>query len=275
MAPERMTIGRFSEMTRLSIRALRLYDRLGLLVPDRVDPQTGYRTYVPGQANRAEAIRILRSVDMPLEEIRAVLAVDDVGVVRDHLHHHRRRLADRLAHQEHMLTFLEGLINGEEPIMPYDISLEQAPPQHVLALRSTVDHESISSDIAGGFARLGAHLGAVDAQPVAPPFIIFHDLIDEQTPGDIELCFPVAGPVEGDGEVQVRHLPGSDVATTMHRGRYSEITPAYHALSTWMDERGHVVAGPPREIYLNDPREVGEADQLTQVQWPVGGGAAS
>ena len=62
-------IGRFSRMTRLSIKALRLYDGLGLLTPAWVDPSSSYRYYRLGQANRAEAIRVLRQVDMPLEEI--------------------------------------------------------------------------------------------------------------------------------------------------------------------------------------------------------------
>ena len=62
-------IGRFSKMTRLSLKALRLYDEKGLLPPAHIDSETGYRYYQHSQANRAEAIRLLRSVDMPLEEI--------------------------------------------------------------------------------------------------------------------------------------------------------------------------------------------------------------
>jgi DNA-binding transcriptional MerR regulator len=38
-----------------------------------VDPDSGYRYYRPSQAARAEAIRRLRDLDMPLDEIRRVL----------------------------------------------------------------------------------------------------------------------------------------------------------------------------------------------------------
>jgi len=58
-------IGRFSKMTRLSVTALRLYDEIGLLTPARVDASSGYRYYELGHAGRAEAVMILRSVDMP------------------------------------------------------------------------------------------------------------------------------------------------------------------------------------------------------------------
>ena len=69
-----LPIGRFSKATRLSVKALRHYDELGLLRPAFVDPSSGYRYYRPAQANQAEAIRILRSLEMPLEEIAALLA---------------------------------------------------------------------------------------------------------------------------------------------------------------------------------------------------------
>ena len=69
-----LPIGRFSKATRLSVKALRHYDELGLLRPAFVDPSSGYRYYRPAQANQAEAIRILRSVEMPLEEIGELLA---------------------------------------------------------------------------------------------------------------------------------------------------------------------------------------------------------
>lgn len=70
-------IGRFAKVTRLSIKALRHYDEIGLLPPAEVDPSSGYRYYRLTQANHAEAIRLLRSLDMPLEEIRSVLEAED------------------------------------------------------------------------------------------------------------------------------------------------------------------------------------------------------
>ena len=44
-----LTIGEFSRRTRLSAKALRLYEQLGLLIPDAVDPSSGYRQYGEAQ----------------------------------------------------------------------------------------------------------------------------------------------------------------------------------------------------------------------------------
>jgi DNA-binding transcriptional MerR regulator len=65
-------IGRFAQITHLSVKALRLYAKAGLLQPVNVDPESGYRYYLLSQAALAARIRLLRLVEMPLEEIRAV-----------------------------------------------------------------------------------------------------------------------------------------------------------------------------------------------------------
>jgi DNA-binding transcriptional MerR regulator len=114
-------IGRFSRMTRLSVKALRRYDQLGLLVPALVDPSSSYRYYTYSQANRAEAIRILRRLDMPLEQIRELLESDDAAVAAKLLQVHRGRLEDELERQRRRLAFIERLIEREESVMPYEV----------------------------------------------------------------------------------------------------------------------------------------------------------
>jgi DNA-binding transcriptional MerR regulator len=67
-----LTIGEFARASRLSPKALRLYDELGLLTPARVDPWTGYRFYHPQQLERARLVAWLRRLGMPLARIRVV-----------------------------------------------------------------------------------------------------------------------------------------------------------------------------------------------------------
>lgn len=67
-----LTIGAFARASRLSPKALRLYDGLGLLRPARVDPDTGYRYYAAEQVERARLVAWLRRLGMPLARIREV-----------------------------------------------------------------------------------------------------------------------------------------------------------------------------------------------------------
>lgn len=72
-----LTIGAFAKACRLSPKALRLYDELGLLRPALVDPDTGYRYYAVGQLERARLVAWLRRLGMPLAEIREVCRLHD------------------------------------------------------------------------------------------------------------------------------------------------------------------------------------------------------
>lgn len=263
-------IGRFSKMTRLSVKALRHYDELGLLVPAVVDPSSAYRYYTYGQANRAEAIRVLRSLDMPLEDVREALDADDPRVAAKVLDRHRARLEAELGRHERMLAFLGRLIERKEGVMPYDVQVKEVQAQHVAALRKHAAMATIGQDVSSGFATVGEAVGRSGVQMVGPPFLVMFDVIDEESEGDIEIAFPVATPFAGAGEVVGREDPAMTVASTTHRGAYDEIGPAYTTLAGWIQEHGHEIAGPPREIYLSDPSETPDpADYLTEIQFPI------
>lgn len=262
-------IGQFSKMTRLSVKALRLYDENGLLAPAHIDPSTGYRYYEPGQAGRAEVVKILRAVGMPLDEIKAIVETNNPDLAHKRLLAHRQRLGEQLAAQERALDYLEKLIQREEGIMTYDIQIMEATSQKIAATRLHTSLRQVGSDIGAGFGSLMTALGREGVTPAGSPLIVYHDVIDEETGGDIEMCVPVARAFTGDTNVYERDLEGGTMASTIHRGPYQEIASAYHALTEWISQNGHEIAGPPREIYLNDPQVVPADQLLTRIEFPV------
>lgn len=104
-----LAIGRFARLTGLSIKALRLYDERGLLRPAFVDVGSGYRYYRREQVAAARTIRLLRGVDMPLDEIRSLLRAADVHGARTVLTRHRERLEQRIAADRRSLAALRRL----------------------------------------------------------------------------------------------------------------------------------------------------------------------
>ncbi|MEV8632446.1 MerR family transcriptional regulator [Streptosporangium sp. NPDC051023] len=261
-------IGTFSAMTRLSVKALRLYDELDLLRPAKVDASSGYRYYALGQAGKAESIRRLRALDMPIEEIRLVLAASPADV-SGLLAAHRQRLRAERDRHDHMLAVITRLINGEERLMNYTITVENLPAQIVASVRRHTDLAGTGATVAEGFGVLVGALTQAGRHPAGAPFLVFHDVIDADNDGDIEICIPIGAPVAAASPVQVGQTAEVTAAATTHQGRHDEIAPAYHALTTWITEHGHEIAGPPRETYLNDPAVTAEADLLTQVAWPI------
>ncbi|MFJ1702769.1 helix-turn-helix domain-containing protein [Kitasatospora sp. NPDC088346] len=126
-----LTIGAMARRTGLTAKALRHYDRIGLLRPAEVDRGTGYRYYRPEQVAGARLVRALRAVDLPLEEVRECLAAADAGDggrVPQVLATHRRRLQARLDRLRGAVHRTDHLIEeGTESLMGEDGAGATAP----------------------------------------------------------------------------------------------------------------------------------------------------
>lgn len=118
MAEELIPIGRFARLAGLSIGALRHYDELGLLRPADVDPVTGYRRYRRDQLEVALVIRRLRDLELPIDEIRAVLATDDPAEQRRLLGRQRSRIEARSNRLHLVLHHLTQLSSGKDRLVP-------------------------------------------------------------------------------------------------------------------------------------------------------------
>lgn len=109
-------IGAFALLSGLSIPRLRHYHDAGLLVPTSVDPSTGYRRYGRDQVGDARTIARLRAVDLPIDELAAVVADRGDGRARAVLLRHRDRLAARSQGVTEMLSALDTILKEESPM---------------------------------------------------------------------------------------------------------------------------------------------------------------
>lgn len=128
---DRLVIGRFARLTGLSVGALRHYDELDLLRPAWVDPETGYRSYLPEQLEAARTIVRLRDLEVPLETIRTYLGTDDPAEQRRLLREHRARIEARTFRLQRVLHVV-----GQLAATPTDSTI--APTQEAAAMSAPV-----------------------------------------------------------------------------------------------------------------------------------------
>jgi DNA-binding transcriptional MerR regulator len=112
-----LSIGRFARLAGLSVGALRHYDELDLLRPADIDRFTGYRRYRQAQLETARTIARLRDLELPLDEIREVLAMDDPAEQRRRLASHRARIEARTNRLTRLLHVVGRMTDGKDPIM--------------------------------------------------------------------------------------------------------------------------------------------------------------
>jgi effector-binding domain-containing protein len=265
-----LPIGRFSQVCRLTVKALRHYDELGLLRPALVDPESGYRYYSLAQAGEAERIRLLRSLEMPLEEIRELLRERGAAATRARLERHRQRISEQLAEQRRALDLLQRLIEREEGKMSYDVRTKNLEPQPVLSIRARTSLREIGGAIQRGYGQLFGYLATVGVRPAGAPCAVYHDPEFREEDIDVELCVPIERKLQGGVGMSGGELPGGPVAYALHQGPYDEIAAAYQALAGWIQQQGHETAGPPREVYLVGPESARDpADYRTELVWPI------
>jgi DNA-binding transcriptional MerR regulator len=257
--PRLLTIGDFAGICQLSVKTLRHYHAIGLLVPAVVDERTGYRSYRFDQVAVAVDIAALRSLDLPLPDVAAAIA--DGGRRRaDVLRAHRERLradlattVDRLAHLEHLL--------GRKQAMAYDISEQTIPAQRVASKTVSGPNtpESNQSMLAAGLADVWSAIqagGGSRADVTGSPVVVVR-YGDEQR-FEQELCIPIADAITPSGEgVAVRELEAVHAAVARHVGDRPDI----RAVMAWASERGHEVRLPYRVVIVAAPPSIGEGDE--------------
>ena len=186
---EEISIGEFARRSRLSVKALRLYDERGVLVPARVDEASGYRFYDEGQLEVARLVAIMRQLGLSLTEIKELLACDPVESAKrvaaywqemEFAHDARRDLAD----------YLVNRLSGERSVM-YEVATREIPERSVLCLKRNVDEK-------GAWA-LGKEFIAIFRERPMPKmegregsmFSIYWGDVSADSDGPVEWCKPV------------------------------------------------------------------------------------
>ena len=187
---DQMSIGEFARRTRLSAKALRLYDELGLLPPARVDEDSGYRFYEPGQLKQARLIATLRQLQMPLAEIEAVLSLEPVQAAErvrqfwaatDAEHSSRGALAEYLIDE----------LSGKRSVV-YEISTREIPERSLLCIKRNVTGEKAAWAFGKEFIALLRHYQLPQVEGRAGAFFcIFWGEVSEDSDGPMEWCRPV------------------------------------------------------------------------------------
>ncbi|MFJ5232794.1 MerR family transcriptional regulator [Kitasatospora sp. NPDC088391] len=268
-----LTTGEFARRGLLSAKALRLYDRQGLLPPDRIDPVSGYRYYRPERLATARLIVRLRGLDMPLATVAEVLALPGpAGAERIAAYWAavERRTASQRALADHLRVQLSGLEGIEDM---YRIEQRDVPEQVVLTERRRARPRELPEFIPAAIARLAglaAGLGGV----AGAPFVVYHGQVDEDNDGPVEVCVPVDPARAADLTAPHRTEPAHREAyTTLTKAQveYPQILSAYDAVHTWGEQAGAEQAGPPREVYFADWDAAGPADRVCDIAFPVAG----
>jgi len=271
-----LKIGEFSRLAFVPVKTLRYYDDIGLLKPVHVDQWTGYRYYSVEQLPRLNRILALKGLGLSLEQIGQLLD-DDLPAeqIRGMLRLKRSEIQQRLREEQARLDYVEArllLIEQEGKMSDYEVVLKPVASIRAAAMRGTSqDMEHIPEMLGRLFGELIGYVqqngGRFTETPPAG-ITIYHNM--ECEPLELEVALGVTNGLQGNDRVTVYELPAiPQAATTVHRGAFSGLPAANHAVFQWIEANGYTIVGPSREVNLYYEPNADPSRYVTEIQVPV------
>lgn len=149
----------------------------------------------------------------------------------------------------------------------YRCELLDRPAQPALVIRTRTPVEGLPQVVGRAYGAIMQYAGQLGAQPDGAPFVAYHNM--DLTDLDMEIGFPFAQRLTGQGHILAGEIPGGKAAACLHVGPYDQLGAAYAALGEWMQAGGHMPAGVAYEFYLNDPQTTPPAELQTQLVFPL------
>ncbi len=268
-----LKIGDFSKLSRISIRMLRHYDLIGLLVPESIDDFTGYRYYSENQLPLASRIAALKEMGFSLNMIDRILKVyDDTASLKEYLLLQQAELKEQAEKTGMQLRILETTLNRigkDDNIMQYSVSVKEMPERYVASLRKIIpayDKEGLL------WEQLMKEVAPLSIQYANPcnSLAVFHDKEFKEQDPDVEIQISVLGSYQNTASVIFKTVPSVTIASATYKGGYDQLTVVNHAVADWARDNGYEFSEDMFTIYHVGPGQTKNPEEfVTEVCFPV------
>lgn len=269
-----LSIGEFSRISKVSTKTLRYYAEIGLLLPDEINPKSGYRYYSIDQLETMLFINRLKSYRVSLEEIKKILESEESQdeLLYLALTRKKKEIEKQMqSFQKNLGQLNEDLSNLKQgkSIMSYleniDIQLVEIPMMYLLSIRKLVHECDFAEEYGNCFGQLFREIADERLTMLAPPMVLFHSAEFSPYGLDTEFAIPVKEYVTGTRDF----YPGLCLKTVLY-GSYSDLSSVYTKQREWAEKEDYESSDALYEVYVTDPSQISEESELiTEIYYPV------
>ncbi|MEN2768895.1 MerR family transcriptional regulator [Ornithinibacillus xuwenensis] len=270
-----LSIGEFSKICRVSTKTLRYYDEIGLITPDEINAENGYRYYSINQLKRMLFINRLKSYHFSLDEIKAILELEENHAedqLYSTLHHKREQIQEKLyALEDTLMQLRSDMVNLQQSksmltfFDEIDVQLVETESITILYQRQLLNSDDYAAGYEKYFSSLYEQIATNKLTLSGTPITIYHSPEFNPSGNDTEFAIPVGEPVQG-----TRELTGELCAKSTLKGSYSMLTAVYAKLREWVEKEGYELMNSPYEVYRTDPTHAHSPEDLvTEVYFPI------
>lgn len=265
------SIGEFSKIGKVSTKTLRYYDEIGLLHPASLDKTNRYRYYAEEQVDEILYILELKTYDLRLEQIKAVMESNDKSLLEHFLKERIHLLNDQIQESIWLRQSIEkkvheiqsGGIVMEEKIV---VEAKNFDPVYVMSKTATIEINQISTVIGSVFEEIFKN----GLKPAGSVMTFYLDEEFQHEYANVEVCIPIVFDSTMESINGVKLLNPGLCATCTYMGVYSKLGKAYAAVLKWIEENQYHIASSPFDIYINNLQEAKNPEDLvTQVWFPI------
>ncbi|NLO84616.1 MAG: MerR family transcriptional regulator [Clostridiales bacterium] len=268
-----LRIGDFSKLARVSIRMLRHYDQIGLLIPAQTDPFTGYRYYAEAQLTVASRIGALKDMGFGLAAIDQMLkSYDDPEKLAEYLRLKQLELEEESEKTKDRLILLESMIlrlGKDDQKMKYDVMVKELPQREVASVRDIIPAYNQEGLL---WQTLMSEIGPLNVQDGDPCYTlaIFHDGEHKEENVDVEVQKSIRGSYANTEHVVFKMQQAVLVASCTFKGSYDQCSEVSESVANWIASSGYDFAGTSFFIYHVSPYETQNPDEfVTEICYPV------
>ncbi|MBW6409439.1 MerR family transcriptional regulator [Clostridium weizhouense] len=260
-----LNIGEFSKICAVTTRTLRHYDDIGLITPNMINKENGYRLYDISQIRDMIFIKRLKEYNFSLEEIKEIISTNDNEFMLNKIINKKLQIQNIIKQfndiEKQITEDITNLKKGVD-IMSFidkiEVKLVETQDMNILNLRQRMNVEEYGYYIGKLFEIVYSNHFKVEGCPMS----IYHDSEFNPEDNDTEIALPIK-----ENNKFTRILKGNTCAMTTFVGPYSKLNGAYGKLTEWIEKNKYEFIDAPYEKYIKGPMDGG--DIITEIYFPI------
>lgn len=259
-------IGLFAQMNRITVKALRFYEEQGLLLPAKIDGESGYRYYTMSQMETLHRILALKEAGFTIEDMKQL---DASGDERSFLLRKKNAILEKIAQLTLQLSRIDGYLMSEGHPLSAPVMVKTIPAVVCATMERRIDSYDALFDI---MPELGGYMEEAGCVCALPEYCFTQYLEPgfQEAQILVEVCEAVTEKKADRGCLRFRTIPETRAACIYHKGSYRDFPKTYEVILRYIEENGYEICGNIRESYIDGVWNKDSEDEwLSEIQIPV------
>lgn len=271
MSKNKLLIKEFSLLCQVTVKTLRHYEKMGLLLPAEVDDWTGYRYYDVKQMQTLSNIRRLKDMGFSLDEIHELMVDGSLLPSIESLQEKMETCQKELAQLQKRHALLKSMMDSQNTLLNMEkYSIQSLPEIIVASHREIIPNYAALGPLC--YQKIGPEMARLGCKCSQPGYC-FTTEHNEYRPTniDIEYCEQVDEMLPDSDFIQFKRLPAiPKVLCVKHIGPYEKFYESFTEAFRYMEEQNLKMTGAPRTCYIDGAWNQDDPEKwLSIIQIPI------